>query len=124
MLIVDRVPRPKLIAGGMISCVIVLIVECILVARNPIGPDVNKSALKAAVAMIFCMFNRSDTHLYRQKLIRLDSVCGMLRVHEQCSIQCPWRDLSLPPSRKRDLPWRCRDLPPEHRLAPSGADGA
>lgn len=54
MFIVDRVPRPKLIAGGMISCVIVLIVECILVARNPIGPDVNKSALKAAVAMIFC----------------------------------------------------------------------
>ncbi|KAK3316751.1 MFS transporter [Apodospora peruviana] len=53
MFIVDRVPRPKLMAGGMIACVIVLIVECILIAQNPIGPNVNTAALKAAVAMIF-----------------------------------------------------------------------
>jgi len=53
MLIVDRVPRQKLIAGGMIACVIVLVIECILVARFPTGPTENKPALKAAVAFIF-----------------------------------------------------------------------
>lgn len=53
MFIVDRVPRQKLMAGGMIACVIVLIIECILVARNPVEPGANTAALRAAVAMIF-----------------------------------------------------------------------
>ena len=55
MAICDRVPRQKLIAGGLIACVITLIIECILVARNPVVPGVkpNDAALKGAVAMIF-----------------------------------------------------------------------
>jgi len=53
MFVVDRISRPKLIAGGMIGCVCILITECVLVARNPVGPGENKAALRAAVAMIF-----------------------------------------------------------------------
>lgn len=64
MLIVDRVPRPKLIAGGMISCVIILITECVLVARDPLGSHENKPALQAAVAMIFRM--HSPKPLYQK----------------------------------------------------------
>jgi len=96
MVIVDRVPRPKLMAGGMIACVIVLTVECILIARNPIGPDVNPAALKAAVAMIFC---RSTLYLMIQKTeaYTSNSVCSLLRVHEQRPARLPGRDLPIPP---------------------------
>jgi hypothetical protein len=55
MFVVDRVSRPKLIAGGMIGCVCILITECVLVARDPVRPGENKAALRAAVAMVFCM---------------------------------------------------------------------
>lgn len=53
MFVVDRVSRPRLIACGMIGCVCILITECVLVARDPVGPGENKAALRAAVAMVF-----------------------------------------------------------------------
>ncbi|KUJ19368.1 general substrate transporter [Mollisia scopiformis] len=53
MFVVDRVSRPKMMAGGMIGCVCILITETVLVARDKVGPGENKDALKAAVAMIF-----------------------------------------------------------------------
>ena len=53
MFVVDRVSRPKMMAGGMIGCVAILITETILVARDKVGPGENKAALRAAVAMIF-----------------------------------------------------------------------
>jgi hypothetical protein len=53
MLVVDRISRPKLMGGAMIGCVCILITECILVARDPVGPGENKAALRAAVAMVF-----------------------------------------------------------------------
>ncbi|KAF8860443.1 MFS general substrate transporter [Acephala macrosclerotiorum] len=52
MFVVDRVSRPKMMAGGMIGCVCILITEAVLVARDKVGPKENKAALRAAVAMI------------------------------------------------------------------------
>jgi len=115
MFIVDRVPRPKLMAGGMIACVIVLTIECILIARNPIGPDVNPAALKAAVAMIFC---RSTLHPMIQKTeaYTSNSIRSLLRVHEQRPARLPRRDLPVPPAIQGPCPGRVRDLSAEHYL--------
>ncbi len=52
LLVVDRMPRPKLIAIGLMGTSIFLILEAALV-KNFAG-STNTSALKAAVAMFFC----------------------------------------------------------------------
>ncbi len=51
LLVVDRMPRPKLIGGGIAGCMVALIIEAALVANY--ANSTNTAALKAAVAMIF-----------------------------------------------------------------------
>ncbi|MCJ1366035.1 hypothetical protein MMC16_005160 [Acarospora aff. strigata] len=51
LLVVDRMPRPKLIGGGIAGCMVALIIEAALVAKY--ATSTNTAALKAAVAMIF-----------------------------------------------------------------------
>lgn len=51
MLVVDRLPRPKLIAGGIAGCMVCLIIEAALVAN--FAGSTNSAALQAAVAMFF-----------------------------------------------------------------------
>lgn len=51
LLVVDRMPRPKLIGGGIAGCMAALIIEAALVANY--AASTNTSALQAAVAMIF-----------------------------------------------------------------------
>lgn len=51
LFIVDRMPRPKLIGGGIAGCMVCLIIEAALVA-NFVG-STNTAALQAAVAMFF-----------------------------------------------------------------------
>ena len=51
MLLVDRFPRPKYMAFGVLGCMSTLIVEAALVATY-LGTS-NKSALLACVAMFF-----------------------------------------------------------------------
>jgi len=51
LLVVDRMPRPKLIAIGLMGCSVFLILEAALV-KNFAGSD-NKPALTAAVAMLY-----------------------------------------------------------------------
>ncbi|TKA74687.1 hypothetical protein B0A49_04268 [Cryomyces minteri] len=52
LFVVDRLPRPKLIAIGIAGCMAALIIEAALVA-NFAAAATNVPALKAAVAMIF-----------------------------------------------------------------------
>ena len=51
MLLVDRFPRPKYIAFGVLGCMATLIVEAALVARY--ASSSNNAALQACVAMFF-----------------------------------------------------------------------
>jgi hypothetical protein len=53
MFVLDRISRPKPIAGGVINRVCNLITECLLVMRYFIGTGENKAALCATVAMLF-----------------------------------------------------------------------
>jgi len=49
--VVDLLPRNKFIAGGVLGCMVTLIIEAALVAN--FVPSTNEPALKAAVAMFF-----------------------------------------------------------------------
>jgi hypothetical protein len=49
--VVDRLPRPALIAGGIAGCMVMLILEAALVAS--FAGSSNTAGLKAAVAMIY-----------------------------------------------------------------------
>jgi hypothetical protein len=49
--VVDRLPRPALIAGGIAECMVMLILEAALVAS--FAGSSNTADLKAAVAMIY-----------------------------------------------------------------------
>lgn len=51
ILIVDRFPRNKYIATGILGCMVTLIIEAALVAN--FGTSNNKAALQAAVAMFY-----------------------------------------------------------------------
>jgi hypothetical protein len=51
MALVDRFPRQYYIGGGVLGCMVTLIIEVAIVA-NFVGTD-NQSALLAAVAMFF-----------------------------------------------------------------------
>lgn len=53
LLIIDRVPRHRLISIGAAVVLATLIAEAALVASYPPGPDQNKDALRAALAMLF-----------------------------------------------------------------------
>ncbi|OQV09352.1 hypothetical protein CLAIMM_13482 [Cladophialophora immunda] len=56
-LIIDRVPRPKLLSIGMMSCAACLIILAAIVSRFATSPESlakpNKAALRAAVAMMY-----------------------------------------------------------------------
>jgi hypothetical protein len=49
--LVDRLPRPAIIAGGIAGCMVMLILEAALVAS--FAGSSNTAGLKAAVAMIY-----------------------------------------------------------------------
>ena len=54
MLFVDRFPRNKYIAFGVLGCMMTLIIEAALVAN--FVPSTNHAALQAAVAMFLYAF--------------------------------------------------------------------
>lgn len=64
MPLMDRVPRNKLTAVGLWSCMACLIAEAALVAE--FVPSTNKAALSAAVAMFF-VFQIGDTMMLNGK---------------------------------------------------------
>lgn len=78
LFIVDRVPRPKLLAIGMLSCAVCLIILAALIARYATSAESlanpNKTALRAAVAMMylyilaFQLFMDATTYAYMAEL--------------------------------------------------------
>ena len=59
LLVVDKFPRQKLIAGGTALVLATLVAEAAIVASYPPGPDQNKGALKGGLAMIYLYVVRS-----------------------------------------------------------------
>lgn len=69
LLFVDLVPRPKLIAGGILGSLAMLAVEAGLVANYATSPESlanpNKSALQAAVAAFYVSLSRFYSSCYK-----------------------------------------------------------